>query len=106
MTGMVKLAVLAALVGIASAAPRIINDQAFVDAINAVPGITWQAGASERFNGMTMSEFRSMNGVKPGSWKEVLYRTRFSQIHFCDHVQPSDRAFPAEYCAPIVPSIE
>ena len=74
MTGMVKLAVLAALVGIASAAPRIINDQTFVDAINAVPGITWQAGASERFNGMTMSEFRSMNGVKPGSWKEVLLR--------------------------------
>jgi len=72
MTGMVKLAVLAALVGIASAAPRIINDQTFVDAINAVPGITWQAGASERFNGMTMSEFRSMNGVKPGSWKEAL----------------------------------
>merc|ERR1712072_1132695 len=40
-----------------------VNDQAAVDEINSTPGILWTAGANSRFEGMTTSEAKSMNGV-------------------------------------------
>ena len=105
---MFKFALVAALVGLASAAPtRMINDQSFVDAINAVPGITWRAGASERFTGMSLSDFKvrwpldymviltqclyqSLNGVKPGSWEAA---TKALKQETNDHITAIPDAF-------------
>jgi len=60
----------------ANAAPlgneTMINDQQFVDQINAVPGILWKAGFSPRFEGMPLSSFKSLNGVKPESAAAVM----------------------------------
>jgi len=57
---------------IAAAAPTMINDQAVVDKINAIPGILWKAGMNKRFDNLPLSAVKSLTGVKEDSHAQVM----------------------------------
>jgi len=63
---------LIALAAVVVAVPTpMINDEAFVNQINSVPGILWKAGMNTRFNNVPLSKLKSLTGVKPDSWGKV-----------------------------------
>lgn len=68
-----SISALAVLAVAAYAAPldRNINDQAFVDQINAQPGILWKAGPNPRFDNTPLSALKSLTGVLSDSWWKV-----------------------------------
>lgn len=47
-----------------------INDQDFVDSINALNPL-WTAGANTRFDGVPVTDLKSLNGLKPG-WESTM----------------------------------
>lgn len=61
-----------------AAAEPLVNDQSFVDEINAVPGITWKAGFSSKFHDLPRSAIRTLAGVKKTSWEAVQKLPRHS----------------------------
>jgi cathepsin B len=69
---MSKVLMLATVIAVAAAAPRMINDQEAVDQINAAPGILWKAGPNPRFDGLPLSAVKSLVGVTSDSLEKVL----------------------------------
>jgi cathepsin B len=91
----------------AAAAPTMINDQKFVDAINSVPGITWTAGMNPRFSNSPLSELKSLNGVLPGSLEEVLKLPQADHSYIADSDIPDsfDSAENWPQCAKVIDDI-
>merc|ERR1712086_1081741 len=94
------------IAGIVDGAPtRMVNDQAFVDQINALnPG--WTAAASPRFDGMPLSAFKTLNGVKPGSWANVVAKLPYEANN---HITSIPDSFDSEanwpQCAKVIGDI-
>ena len=80
------------LMAVAYAAPQptMINDQAFVDKINAQPGILWTAGMNTRFNNLPLSKMKSLVGVKADSAAMVAALPRVNS-------SIADSAIPKEF---------
>jgi len=88
------------------ATQRQVNDQKFVDYINAQPGILWKAGFNSRFNNQPLSSLRDLAGVKPSSWDSVQSRPRAqSKIRDEDVPESFDSATNWPHCAKVIDDI-